>query len=245
MPRYDVEFAIEAQRVAGNATANLGARISRWLSHGATPEDILEDLLHDIDNNGPVFGGFLRALGGAGGNAVSTAVRQGELVGYAADSAALRGLLERVDVDEPNLNALLESADPEGASLVEETLADVIEETWVATLRNTCAWCLVLHGQTRTRAEWLAARITPETIHDDHSIAAPCYCRLVPVELAGGRADLMEPLRREGQKGSRRTARSVVQQDLQKSIAARDAALQSAEGRRLLRKLGSARGESQ
>lgn len=237
MARYDTEFEILVNRATSEGTIDLGTWIEKRIRHGVSGSAIIDDLMYDLDNAGPIFGKFFRSMGGAAASATLTAARQGEIVGYAADSAALRDLLARADIDGPVLDHVLDEADPEGAQAIEDVIADRVMETWVATLRRTCPRCLPLHGKTMTHAEWLASGYSPETIHDGWD--SPCYCRLVPAEYAG--EDLKAPLMRvAAEKGTGRTKRSILSAELQTAINARDKAMQSEEGKRMLSRLGSA-----
>ena len=146
-------------------------------------------------------------------------------------------LLKLADVEDA-----IESADPDLLEAVAVATSDQIEYAWVATLRKTCFRCLPLHGKQMTLREWEALGLSPDTIHDGWD--STCECQLVPAELFDGKEELLAPLLRlpgktaEGLKTNKRTVRAVTQQDIQRALKARDAALQSLEGRRTLRLLG-------
>jgi hypothetical protein len=95
-----------------------------------------------------------------------------------------------------------------------------------------------------TREEWNAQGLSPDTIHPSDWNAS-CYCRMVLKSQADGRKELLAPLVRTklDDKSSKRTMRAVTQNDLDRSQAAVDKALQSEKGRRTLRLLGQANGE--
>lgn len=235
MARYDTEFTLLMERTAAEGVVDLGTWIKRKMAHGVSGHAILEDLMHDLDNGGPIFGKFFRSMGGAAASSVMTAARQGEIVGYVADSAVLRNLLEREGLDGPQLQRTIDDADPEIAQRIEETVADQVMETWVCTLRRTCPRCLPLHGKTMSHAEWLAAGYSPDTIHDGWD--SPCYCRLVPAEHAP--KDVMAPLvRTKADTGTGRTKRSILATDVDRAVAAARAASLTPEGKRLLSRLG-------
>lgn len=150
--------------------------------------------------------------------------------------------LDRINqlIDSGEIEDVIDDADPE---LLEDLLAGSDSEPvmWVATFENTGYLCLPLHGQTRTRLEWREMGFDPATIHDGWN--TPCKCKLVPSIYSEGHANTVAPLVRskklDGIKGAKRTARSVLQLDLDKAQAAVAKALESEEGRRILRTLGN------
>lgn len=244
MSRYDSVFAALAERAVLQGGIDVETFLRQHLDAGIPEDVIIQRLEDDLVNEGPIFGRFLRSLTGAATSSVLTATRQGELVGALDASDELNKLVSLASGEGSALDAMvqqaLETGDPEAAGLVEVMAAEVVEETWVAELINTCHLCLPLHGKTRTRDEWTQLGLLPELIHQQAGWESSCHCRLVPRVVAGERAELLAPLARErvGGKGSKRTMRSVTQRSLDAAIAARDIAVSSPEGRATLRRLG-------
>lgn len=240
MPRYDAIYEILAKRAIREGGIDVEAFVDLNVQGGVSADRVMELLLDDLENDGPVFGRFFRTLTGAAENSVTAAYRQGSV---AAD----------VDLDDEikrltglaNMDDIITGADPALLAEVEELSAEHMELTWIAELRNTCHRCLPLHGQSRFKDEWDESGFSPDTIHVVVGWSSPCHCSLVPRKFAEGRDEIKAPLVRNklkgvtGVKGSKRTARGVSQQDLDKSIAARDKAMDSLEGRRTLRQLGT------
>jgi hypothetical protein len=242
MPRYDSIYRILARRAVREGGIDVESFVDQALEGGMDPERIQEQLLFDVENDGPIFGKFFRTLKGAAEGAVMAAERQGFAVGLINEDRADEEIarLRRL----ANMDDVLDGADPEELAAVEEAGADRLELTWVAELRNTCHLCLPLHGKSLTRDEWDKLGKNPSTIHSNEGWVTPCHCQLVPTRVASDREELRTPLVRnklkspKGLKGSKRTARGVTQQDLDRSLAARDKAMESEGGRRTLRLLG-------
>ena len=233
MPRYDRIYQALAERAVEQGGVDLRALFRQAEAAGMSADRFQERLLQDLEEGGPIFGKFFRSLGGAARGATAAAMRQGE---FAGDVERFTGLASTV-------GSIIDTADPELLGQLEDELGDRVPFTWVAELVNTCHRCLPLHGTTRTLAQWQELGLHPETIHADWN--SECKCRLIRSDQAASQKDLVAPLKRNkvksptGLKGSRRTSRAVSQVDLDKSIAARDEAMKSLEGRRTLRLLGS------
>lgn len=242
MPRYDRMYAILARRAVKEGGIDVESFVDQALEVGISPERIQEMLLEDLANDGPLFGRFFRTLTGAAETAVLTAERQGFDVGVLAEDVADKRIAELRRI--VNMDDALTEADPEKLAEIEQAGASMVEYTWIALMQNTCHLCLPLHGHSRTKEEWQELGVLPDTIHVNAGFVSKCRCTLVPRNVAEGRADLQAPLLRNklvsdtGLKGSKRTARGVAQQDLDRAIAARDKALESEQGRRTLRLLG-------
>ncbi len=247
MPRYDETYEILAERAVSSTTVDIEAFIRQAQASGMSIDAVAESLMADLESGGPIFGKFLRNVVSAGEASVMAAARQGENAGAVLHDPRVRA---QIDLEDEALNELLEveslddvvaGADPEQLARL-EGVTENIDETWVATLVNTCDRCLPLHGITRSRRQWALLGLNPETIHEGW--ASRCKCRLVPAVQTDGREDLMEPLLRERvAKGDKRTVRSIAQPNLQRSIEAVNQARESEEGRRLLRRLGQANKE--
>jgi hypothetical protein len=259
MARYSEVFDALADRAVRQGAIDADTFMRLAVETGMTERRIFEQLAADLETNGPIFGKFLRSMTGAAQATVTAAARQGQLMGDLL-AAGFRGddnadaiheaLSEIADGDgESVIQQAIEGADPDLAAEIEAASAELIEYTWVATLIKTCHLCLPLHGQSRTLDEWKALGFLPETMHQGWG--SSCQCNLVPAALVGrnDRKEIMAPLVRtretmEGKiDGQRRTARAVTQQDLERALTARDTALQSEQGRRTLRALGTARGD--
>lgn len=234
MPRYDEVYRNLAERAVEQGGVDLRTLFRQAETAGLSPEVFQERLLRDLEEGGPIFGKFFRSLGGAARSASSAALRQGQ---FAGDVERFTGLARTV-------GSVIDRADPAELERIERELGDSEAQTWIAELVNTCHRCLPLHGTTRTAAQWAELGLHPLTIHDDW--VSECKCQLIPSAQAASQKDLVAPLKRHkvesktGLKGLRRTARSVSQVDLDKSIAARNASLETVEGRRTLRLLGQA-----
>jgi hypothetical protein len=233
VPRYDEIYRNLAERAVEQGGVDLRSLFRQAETAGMSAARFQERLLQDLEEGGPIFGKFFRSLGGAARSATAAAMRQGE---FAGDVERFTGLANTV-------GSIIDTADPASLQQLEDELGDSVALTWVAELVNTCHRCLPLHGTTRTLAQWQELGLHPETIHADWN--SECKCRLIRSEQAASQSDLVAPLKRNkvksptGLKGSRRTARAVSQVDLEKSIAARNEALESIEGRRTLRLLGT------
>jgi hypothetical protein len=264
-------YRILARRAVQQGGIDVESFVEQAVAGGMSPDRVMELLLEDLENNGPLFGRFFRSLTGAAENTVMAAVRQGETAAFALSEAeadieatrlqrlargedpAQQALLARAEVDDAVRNA-----DPVALQEIEDVATDRLELTWIAELRNTCHLCLPLHGTTRTIQEWNELGYHPDTIHSREGWTTPCHCKRIPVrtaadEFADGsqrklRSELVSPLKRNkvesptGLKGNKRTARGISQIDVEKSIQARDKALESLQGRRTMRLLGQSGG---
>jgi hypothetical protein len=261
MARYNEVFAALAQRAVDQGAVDAETFMRLAAETGMSERRIFEELARDLETNGPIFGKFLRSITGAAQATVVAAARQGQLMGdllaagFRGDDGAdaiYEALTGIADGDgESIIQRAIDGADPDLAADIEAASADLLEYTWVATLVNTCHLCLPLHGQTQTLEEWKALGFLPETIHAQQGWGSDCQCNLVPAAIIGrgDREEIMAPLVRTREKledklhGQRKTARAVTQKDLDRALAARDAALQSDEGKRTLKILGTAWGD--
>lgn len=239
--RYDRTYAILAQRAVKQGTLNLETLILSMLDSGMTQDAIREALDNDLKNDGPVFGAFVRSLTDASTSAITVAGSQGETLGMISGDAELQRLVKtrglKLGIDEA-----IESGDPEIAAEFEDAIAEDIQEMRIATLINTCHLCLPLHGKTMSRADWVRLGLMPADMHPE-TWNSRCMCKNIPVSLAGKRKDVIAPLRRlRVNKGDKRTVRVMTAIDIDKAIEARNQAMESIEGRRVLRRLGSVKG---
>lgn len=232
MARYDETYAILADRAVKQGIVDLEAFVKRAQSSGMTEDRIREQLLRDLEEGGPIFGKYFRSLEGAAASAVQQAARQAMDIGMLdPDEQAAKELIALAEDDDP-----LNNADPETLDRLERELGDNEMFTSVAELINTCHVCLPLHGKTLPLAEWRDRGLLPEQRHDGWT--SECHCVLVPQRMADTQNELAAPLVRSKVSGTRKTARSVAQVDLDKSIKAVETASQTPEGRRTLRALG-------
>ena len=238
--RYDRVYERLATRAVDQTSIDLDTLVGQLTDAGLGADEIETRLLDDLETSGPVFGKFFRSLGAAAESATSTAFRQGQRVGSALEyDMDLVSILKRNDLD------LIDDGDPEALAAVEASVR-VMSEIWICTLKKTCDRCLPLHGKVLTSQEWDARGLIPDIMHEGWD--SDCLCLRMPEEEAldehGGRDDLKAPLVRlpqrseTGLKLSRRTARSVAQNDIDRAMAAVDKARDSLEGRRTLRLLG-------
>lgn len=238
--RYDKAWSALASRAVKQGAMNADTFLEMASASGMSGAEIERRLLDDLDNDGPIFGSFMRSLKGAAATTVLAAERQGAVAAAMDGDAELERLLGVASLDD-----VIDDADPEALDEIAAAAATQ-EFVWIATLVNTCERCLPLHGHRRTLEEWDAMGLNPETIHEGW--ASPCYCTLEGVDALAGE-DVKEPLSRTklktetGLKGSRRTARGVAQQDLDRARSAVTKASDSLEGRRTLRILGQANAE--
>lgn len=269
--RYDRAYSTAIKRALEASDVSLRSFIERSTEAGMGAKAVAARLVEDLETGGPVFGPFLRSLEGAARGSVVAAYRQGSIAGQIKARAAGRESLKRLRalrrVEDPlatpkgrgpksrpfadekivtDIDATIESADPEGLEQIER-LADTVPHRWIATMVNTCHRCLPLHGHVNTLAGWREAGFHPDTIHDGW--ASDCQCSLVAEDEDDGRAAALAPLLRtkirdpKTGKSLGRTVRAVTQADIDKALAARDAAMQSIEGRRTLRLIGESQGE--
>lgn len=248
MPRYDEIFKGLGTRAIRQAILDVEAFAEQARIGKLNPERVQQLLLQDLDDAGPIFGKFFRGLGVAAQSSVMAAARAGELAGTISASEEMRKTADFFGEDgKEAIGSAIDQADPEALEEIEQR-AGTIEFMWVAELVNTCHLCLPIHGSIRTLNEWQELGLHPDTIHVDAGFASSCHCQLVPQEQVE-RDPVVEPLARNklkspsGLKGSRRTARAVTQRDLEKSLIARDKAMETLEGRRTLRLLGVTGGE--
>ena len=242
--RYDRTYAILAQRAVKQGVLNLETLILSGIDAGMSQEAIQEALQNDLENDGPVFGAFVRSITDASTSAVTVAASQGETLGVVSGDEELQRLIKtrglRLSIDEA-----IESGDPEAAAEIEDAVADDIQEMRVATLINTCHLCLPLHGKIMSRADWVSLGMMPADMHPE-SWGTKCMCRNVRVHYAAGALSTKKaiaPLRRmKAEKGSKRTIRAGTQVNAEKSIEAMNQAMESLEGRRILRRLGGLKG---
>lgn len=240
MPRYDQTFAILAERAVKAGVLNLQTLILRATSSGVSEAAVLRMLEDDLANDGPVFGAFMRSITDAATTSTMVAASQGELLGTISGSEELQRLAKLRGVGGSVIDAI-ESGDPEVADAYEAAVEDDVWEMHIATLVNTCHRCLPLHGQIKLRSEWRDLGLVPELLHDGW--ASSCKCRHVPVDQAETRKEAIAPLRRVKLDKGKRTARAITQADIDKAMAARDEAMKSEEGRKILRLLGQAKAE--
>lgn len=247
--RYDRVWRNLVQRAVAQGGLDIDAFVQQGIEAGMSEETIQRRLLDDLENDGPIFGKFFRSLAGAAEGAALSAYDQGADVGNIDGNRELKrllGLREKTNA----FGSVIDVADPDAMAEIAEAVAERDERIWIAELQNTCHLCLPLHGTTRTMAEWTELGYHPDTIHSAEGWASRCKCKLVPVQQAD-RLDEMQPLVRnkletadpKRMKTNRQTKRGVTQVDLERSLAARDKALQSEAGRRTMRLLGESRSQ--
>lgn len=246
MTNYAKIYATMAGRAVRQGAIDAETFIRSAALRGMSPAEVQRRLIVDLESNGPVFGKFLRSIAGAGAAAVLTAERQGQMAGSIEAKQARLLSLADTEGSVIGLDEAIDAGDPEALEQAEAELDDE-PHTWIATLVNTCHLCIPLHGQMMTLGEWNEIGYNPDSIHANEGWDSECHCSLIPARESGRRSALLAPLRRvptkdeNGRKISRRTARAVTQQDLDKSLAARNAAMETPEGRRTLMALGSVR----
>lgn len=236
MPSYAAVWGLLAERATSQGVVDVETFMRMAVLSGMDEQAVMDALEEDLENDGPIFGKFLRGLAGAAQSSVMTALRQGEAMGTIDGNSELRRLVGLAGTEGSLLEAM-ETANPEMAQALEDEFLDDIPHTSIAELINTCHVCLPLHGVTLTLGEWKARGLLPENRHQGWT--SDCHCRLVPVGQAAGRRDLLAPLYRvKLPKPSKKTRRAVAQADIEASMRARDKAMESIEGRRLMRLLG-------
>lgn len=242
MARYDQTWARLAQRAVETGGTSIRTLVQGLVENDVSLERAEQMMREDLQNDGPVFGAFIRQLSGAAASSVMTAARQGEAVGAIKGDKELMRLTRLAEMDGSVIRAL-ESADPEAAAELESEILNEQSYTWIAELRNTCHRCLPLHGRTLKLIEWKQLGLHPDTIHQGWD--SPCYCRLVLASQVDGRAELLAPLRRVADKstkgmpkGMKTTLRRVAQADIEKARQVAMEALGSKEGEATLRLLG-------
>lgn len=233
MINYAVLYERLVARTLANAQIDLETFLEDALDQGMSLDSVVERLIDDLENDGPLFGKFFNSLVGAGEQAAVQAHRQAFTVAQAADELAeLRGMTDEA------IDALLD--DPEALTRAEVD-ADAVAYTWVAELVNTCHRCLPLHNKTYPLGTWRELGFHPSTIHSGWN--SVCHCSLVMA--SSDAAQEVAPLHRtsvekkRGAKGNRRTARALGSVSVDTALNARNRALESDEGRRVLRLLGS------
>lgn len=245
MAGYAETYELLASRAIRQTQINLETLVRQMAARGMPIELIEQELLRDLRENGPIFGSFFRSLTGAAQSAVSTAFRQGSVAGDVFGQRELRLAIERGELGEAfDIAEVINSADPEALNAVEIAAAD-IDYTWIAASGNVCHLCLPLHGKTLLKSEWEAAGLVPGERHPG-DWRSSCQCYWVPAGEAVLRDDLVAPLRRQKIESTeqttvrsyKKTARAVTQGDIEKSLAAMNKAMESPEGRRILRELG-------
>ena len=245
MPHYGRTYLRLATKAIKQAEVTLEELVERLRDNGLTDDEILDSVLADFDEGGPVFGNFFSGMEHAGASSIQAAQSQGQSVAHVAEDRALQELLRDIGVADPAsfVDEVLDGADPDGAFDIEQITKESRMLTWVAVLRNTCHACLPNHGVTKSAAEWEELDLDPATIHGQHGIINratgnpnPCYCVLVEDTDA---VKELEPLRRIKIEGvSKRTTRNVGSKNLGTSQEAVDKLQESKAGRSALRKLG-------
>lgn len=247
MTRYDETYRILATRAVKQSGVDFDTFVEIAAARGISAQELERMLIQDLDNDGPVFGKFLRSINAAAGAAVQTAARQGAMVAAVeSDREAqreLEGFLKLADA--ADAQELVSSGDPDALEVIEDLAAD-IPMMWVATLVKTCHLCLPLHGKIDTKRNWDARGLSPDNIHQNEGwdAASKCQCSLVPNATHRQGKQEIAPLLRtklqppEGKKTSRRTVRAVAQQDYDKAREAVRKAMETEQGRRTLRLLG-------
>lgn len=237
MARYSEVYESLADQAIRRGVLDLQALVDRLIIEGADDDIIDELIFDDFESGGPISRQFLTGVTSAATSATNAAVVQGQLAGQVARKYSGQDL--------ENIYNSLANGDDDA---IERFLDEEGEEkfTWVCTFVNTCHRCLPLHGVSLTTNEWKRRGVSPSTIHGDWE--SECKCNLVRSEDVDQQG-ITEPLRRvklsaEEQAqlkaaGVRRTTtRAIASTDIETAIEYRDQAMQSEEGRRLLRKLG-------
>ena len=244
MVDYSLAFVLRAQRAIEHGISDARTFQQLALASGVSIERVAEMLQEDLDNEGPIFGKFMRSLRGAAVASVGAAERTGEIIGHIdIDAMGLEEALSLADVED-----IIDHADPDELGELERA-ADAQGVMWVCMLVGTCPNCLPIHGTVMTRGRFKADGLVPGpggTMHRGWS--TECKCRWVPTTEID-RADAMSPLKRipkkdaQGRKISGRTTRAVAQKDVDKSVAAVAKSQETIEGRRALRVMGQANKE--
>ena len=235
--RYDQLYDRLVGRAMAHANVDLQFFIQNAVANNVPPNVLRMRLMNDLMNEGPIFGKFMRSMNGAAGQTVLEARRQGTRAAYAD-----KNLSSEMSKNGLNIQQIIDTGDAELLEKVEQISAPLTESTWLCALRNTCDYCLPLHGITRTDQEWDELGLDPSTIHAELGWSSICYCIKVPAEQVNRNAELA-PLKRvplQDRGGSRRTERAITQRDLEKSISAVAKARESVQGRRTMRLLGQA-----
>ena len=242
--RVDKLWASLSQRAVEQGGLDIETFVRRGVEAGMSEAAIQDRLVADLEDGGPIFGKFFRALSTGAERTVVAGHQQGALVGDIDNDPDLKELLGLAGSDKIPIDGLT----PEAADEIERNIEDSYEAMWVAELVNTCHLCLPLHGTVKTLKEWRENGLHPNTIHEMLGpSAAACHCHLVRESDAEDRTDVMAPLVRQkletttGLKGGRSTARKVTQVDVLKSWDEAQKAVQTKQGRRTMRLLGSAR----
>lgn len=251
MPRYDRIYETLAERAIRRGAIDIESFVEQAINSGMSLERAQDALLSDLETGGPIFGQFVRGLTGAAEKSVGAAFRQGQRGGEIEADKHLQRLLKISKTEGSLLSKALDDADADALADVEKGLGTVVEYMWVAELVKTCHRCLPLHGKVRTLDEWQSLGLHPDSIHDDwHS---SCHCVLVKQSdtTIRERNKAIQPLVRAyvaevdkeavgGKKKFRATQRALTQLDVDRANKARDEAMKSAEGRKILRLLGEA-----
>lgn len=239
--RYDKVWATLSKRAVKQAGIDAETFMEMAANANLPVAEVQRRLLADLENNGPIFGKFVRSLSGAASSSVLTAERQGGIAATVDGSEELRRLL---DLETTGL--AMDDADPDALDTIEQATKDQ-EYTWVATLVNTCDRCLPLHGKSMTMLEWESAGDLPETIHDGWD--SDCQCDLIPT----GEVDdnLSAPIVRARVRGAdgkitgKRTQRAIASSDIDRAKAAVAKAIETKNGRLVLRQLGQVNSEDE
>jgi len=259
--RYDRLYAIRAQRAVDTGLVDLEAFIDELRSMGMNDERIDQMILDDLLEGGPIFGKFFRSLGMAASDTTTVAHRTASSVGMSvglAEQGAMKvlpgesvpiGAAQRMGkadrltgplkIGDTDIVELAKQGDPDALEYLED-ITDYEALTWVCALKKTCARCLPLHGKTMTRKDWRQSGYGPGAMHPR------CMCVFEPSAVSQSRQQHIAPLVRQGSpgapKGSKRTIRSLTQQDVDKAVAAADAARATPQGRQILDRLGRVNG---
>jgi len=240
--RYDRAFAIRARRAVAHGIADAETFQALAAESGVSIERIAEMLQADLENEGPIFGKFMRSLRGAATSAVGEAQRVGMKLGSPESVANLKDLVSLADMED-----VIDDADPEELERLDDAAGDPLL-MWVAMLVKTCNDCLPLHGAVMHQSQWEERGLVPGpggTMHEGWN--SECQCKWVAVKDESGtaRKEMMAPMTRLPKKDENgkpikgRTVRAVSQLDVDKARAAVDKAKETEDGRRTLRLMGS------
>ena len=106
MVDYSDVYENLANRAIKQSIIDIESFVSQLLSAGVSEQRINEMLLEDFDSGGPIFGKLKRSLTGAVTSSSMAAIRQGEAVGYLANTAPGKSLAKLAKIQGSVIDAI-------------------------------------------------------------------------------------------------------------------------------------------
>ena len=116
--RYDSIWRTLARRAVLQGGVNADTFLEMASSSGMAAEEVERRLLEDLENDGPIFGAFVRQLNSAATSSVMAAEQQGSIAALVDGDEELTRLLELESMDD-----VIDDADPDVLDRIEQAAA--------------------------------------------------------------------------------------------------------------------------